>query len=154
MKNSNIEIRNNLKIQMSQTSRFEFRIYLLHSHSYRRICIGFVFAATIAGINVPTTAAKIAIKTITKAQDQLTLLGISLNIYTLLFHSFNPKIFLIHSSITFTFFVTMYPSKAPIIEPIIPTQNPNATKIQQTEPLAAPQLFTIAMSLCLSRTII
>ncbi len=128
--------------------------FSLYIYSYRRISTGFVLAATIAGINAPKTAAAIAIDTMAKAQSQLTSLGISLNIYTLLFQSFKPQIFLIHYSITFIFFVIRYPNKAPKNEPAIPTQNPNATKIQHTEPLVAPQLFIIAMSLCFSLTII
>src|SRR4030042_197378 len=122
-------------------------------YSYRRILTGFVLAATMAGISVPIAAAIIAINTIRSVQDQFTSLGILLNKYTLLFQSFNPNIILIQSSIVLTFLVITYPRAVPMPEPTIPTQAPKPTKITATELLVAPQLLIIAMSFCLSLTI-
>ena len=68
---------------------------------------GLVLAEIIAGINAPKLAAITADNTMDKAEPQSISLGILLNIYTLLFQSFNPKIILTHSSIVFIFFVTI-----------------------------------------------
>ena len=102
---------------------FGFTLYTLDFmfYSYRKISTGFVLAAIIAGITVPMIAAIIANNTIGKTAHQSTLLGILLNIYTLLFQSFKPKIILIHPSIVLIFFVMMYAKITPSPEPIVPT---------------------------------
>src|SRR4030042_5138674 len=103
-------------------------------YSYLKTLTGLVLTAIIAGISAPTAAAITADNAINKAEFQSTSFGILLNIYTLLFQSFKPKIILTHSSIVFIFLVTMSPSIIPIPEPITPTQMPKPTKISATDP--------------------
>src|SRR4030042_1742485 len=117
-------------------------------YSYLKTLTGLVLTAIIVGISAPTVAAITADNAISKAVFQSTSFGILLNIYTLLFQSFKPKIILIHSSIVFIFLVIMSPNSIPIPEPTRPTQIPKPIKIDATEPFVAPQLFIIAMSFC------
>src|SRR4030042_1976173 len=99
-------------------------LYITIYYSYLKTLTGLVLIAIIAGISDPTVAAITADNAISKAVFQSTSFGILLNIYTLLFQSFKPKIILIHSSIVFIFLVTMSPNSIPIPEPTRPTKLP------------------------------